>query len=120
VPDYEVKSFNDPDEVLDIPNVDGGVLDIGGGKVGRMVLKPGWKWSNDVKPLTNTEWCEAPHFDYQASGTVHVVMQDGTEFDTHAGDVVVLNPGHDAWVVGEEDVEIIDWGGAHIWGKRQG
>ena len=47
-----------------------------------MVLKPGWKWSNDVKPLTNTEWCEAPHFEYQASGTMHVVMKDGTELST--------------------------------------
>ena len=44
-------------------------------------------------------------------------MADGTEFESAPGDVSVLPPGHDAWVVGDEPVEAIDWGGAHVWGR---
>jgi hypothetical protein len=29
----------------------------------------------------------------------------------------MLPPGHDAWVVGDEPVVVIDWGGAHVWAK---
>ena len=53
----------------------------------------------------------------QASGRLHVVMQDGTEFDTVAGDVVVVPSGHDAWVVGEESVVLINWHGATNYAK---
>ena len=114
---YEQKSFNEPDETMTFENGGGGVVGIGNGKVGHLVLRPGWRWSNDVKPLAKTESCQAPHFQYQLSGSMHIVMDDGSEFDTHAGDVVMIHPGHDAWVVGDEDVEVIDWGGAHIWGR---
>jgi hypothetical protein len=88
------------------------LLNIGGGQVGRLTLEPGWRWSEHVKPIAGTEWCEAPHFQYQVSGTMHVLMTDGTEFDCVAGDVVALPSGHDAWVVGDEQVVVIDWHGA--------
>ena len=41
-------------------------------------------------------------------------MGDGTEFDVGPGEVRILAPGHDAWVVGDE-VTVADWGGAHVW-----
>lgn len=47
-------------------------------------------------------------------------MADGTEFEVGPGDVNVLPPGHDAWVVGDEPVLAIDWGGAHVWGRPSG
>ena len=94
------------------------IISIGGGSVGRLTLEPGWKWSQDVKPIAKTEWCEAPHFHYQASGRLHVVMQDGSEFESVAGDVVVVPSGHDAWVVGDEPVVLIDWHGATNYAKQ--
>ena len=46
-------------------------------------------------------------------------MSDGTEFDVGPGEISVLEPGHDAWVVGNEPAIIVDWGGAHTWGRPQ-
>ena len=37
--------------------------------------------------------------------------------DNGPGEVCVLEPGHDAWVIGDEPVVVVDWGGAHVWGK---
>jgi hypothetical protein len=86
------------------------LLDIEGkGTVGRFVLQKGWKRSTDVKPTVKTEWCEAPHFQYQISGRYHVKMKDGTEFDILPGDVSNVAPGHDAWVVGDEPAIGIEW-----------
>ena len=107
----ESKSLDRPDEVR---NFDKGRLDIihiGKRTVGRAVLEPGWKWSESVKPLVNTESCEAPHFQYHVSGTLRVRTNDGSERDFKAGDVSLLEAGHDAWVVGDEPVVIVDFQG---------
>ena len=104
--------FSRPDEVRTFPHGHADILHVGGGVVGRLTLEPGWRWSQDVKPLAGTDWCEAPHFQYQVSGTMRVHMADGTEFDSEAGDVTVLPPGHDAWVTGDEKVVVVDWQGA--------
>jgi len=53
--------------------------------------------------------CEAPHFQYHVSGTLHVVMEDGTEKDLKAGDISMLSAGHDAWVIGNEPVIVVDF-----------
>jgi hypothetical protein len=29
--------------------------------IGRARLEPGWRWSNDVKPIAGTEWCMADY-----------------------------------------------------------
>jgi hypothetical protein len=81
-------------------------------QIGRLTLQPGWRWSDHVKPIAGTEWCEAPHFQYHVSGTLRVKMADGTEFDAVAGEVTALPQGHDAWVVGDEPVVVVDWWGA--------
>jgi hypothetical protein len=39
-------------------------------------------------------------------------MADGTEFEAGPGDVTSLPQGHDAWVVGDEPVVVVDWYGA--------
>jgi len=111
------KNFNTPDEVRTFPHGRVELVNIGNGTVGRYTLEPGWRWLNDVKPIAGTEWCEAPHFQYVVAGHLHVVMVDGTEFDQKAGDVVTLPSGHDAWVVGDEPVIIVDWFGATNFAK---
>ncbi len=93
------------------------VVNIGGGVVGRIRLEPGWRWSNDVKPIAGTDLCQAHHFMYQISGRMRVVMADGTEMESGPGDVAVIPPGHDAWVVGDEPVVGVDWGGATNYAK---
>ncbi len=113
----EHKNFSSSDETRTFENGTVDLLDIGGGKVGRLTLQPGWRWSEHVKPIAGTEWCQAPHFQYQVSGRLHVVMEDGTEFDSVPGDVLVVPSGHDAWVVGDEPVVVVDWHGASNYAK---
>jgi quercetin dioxygenase-like cupin family protein len=44
-------------------------------------------------------------------------MQDGTQRELVAGDVVSIPPGHDAWVVGDEPVVVIDISGMRDYAK---
>lgn len=108
----EHKTFGKPDEVRPFPGGQAELVNIAGGSVGRLVFEPGWRWSKDVKPLVGTELCEAPHFQYHLAGTLHVVNDDGSVFEAHPGDVTALPTRHDAWVVGNEPVIVIDWSGA--------
>jgi hypothetical protein len=117
--DTEHRSFTAPDEVREFPRGRAEIVTIGGGEVGRLVLEPGWRWSTDVKPIANTESCEAPHFQYHVSGQLAILMDDGTEMIANPGDVTSLPRGHDAWVVGDEPVVVVDWFGASSYAKSQ-
>jgi hypothetical protein len=113
----EQKNFSMADETrtFECGKVD--LLRIGDSEIGRLTLEPGWRWSEHVKPIAGTELCQAPHFQYHVSGTIHVLMEDGTEFDAGPGDVTALPQGHDAWVVGDEPVVLVDWWGASNYAK---
>ena len=113
----EHKTFGKPDEVREFPRGKADILNIGGGNVGRLVFQPGWRWSNDVKPIAKTHSCEAPHFQYHVSGRLAIRMDDGAEFVAGPGDVTALPSGHDAWVVGDDPVVVVDWCGASHYGK---
>jgi mannose-6-phosphate isomerase-like protein (cupin superfamily) len=80
------------------------VVDLGGIKAARMTFQPGWKWSECVKPVVGTESCQVHHVGVVISGKMHVVHNDGTEIDAGPGDAYVIEPGHDAWVVGNEEL----------------
>ena len=108
----EQKTFDQPDERREFPNGYAEIVNIGGAEVGRLVFQPGWRWSNDVKPIAGTDSCQAPHFQYHVSGRLAVRMDDGTELVGDPGDIMSLPQGHDAWVVGDEPVVIIDFAGA--------
>jgi mannose-6-phosphate isomerase-like protein (cupin superfamily) len=114
----EKKSLNAPDETRPFEKGKVEVVTIGGGTVGRGVLQPGWKWSEHVKPIAKTEWCEAPHFQYTISGRAIVRMTDGTEIQIGPGDVALIPPGHDAWVVGDEPWVSVDWSGLAEYAKK--
>lgn len=114
----ELKKMSTPDETRKFGNGQMDLVNIGGGTVGRATFQPGWKWSNDVKPIAKTELCEAPHFMYQISGRMHIEMKDGTVVEVGPGDVAVISPGHDAWVVGHEPVVAVDWSGAANYAKQ--
>jgi len=116
----EGKSLNRPDEVRTFDKGKLEIINIGGRTVGRATFQPGWKWSNSLKPLANTKSCEAPHFQYHISGTLRVKMDDGAERDFKAGDVSLLESGHDAWVIGNEPVVIVDFQGMLDYAKGPG
>jgi hypothetical protein len=114
---YEQMDFGSPTETREFPNGKVDLLRIGGAEIGRLTLRPGWRWSTDVKPIAGTELCEAPHFQYHVSGTLRVQTADGQVFDAVAGQVTALPSGHDAWVVGDEPVVVVDWYGASNYAK---
>ena len=114
----ESKNFSAPDEVRQFEKGKVELVKVGGAMVGRGVFQPGWRWSKHVKPIAKTTSCEAPHFQYQISGTMHVVMDDGAEKDLKAGDVSLIPPGHDAWVVGNEPVIVVDFQGMADYAKE--
>jgi len=114
----EHKTFAEPNEVLEFPNGKAEILSVGGADVGRLIFRPGWRWSTDVQPLAQTASCEAPHFQYHVSGTLGIRMDDGTEFTAGPGDVTSLPKGHDAWVIGDEPVVVVDWFGASAYATK--
>ena len=114
----EVKSFSNPDEVRTFDKGKLELIKVGGALIGRATFQPGWRWSESVKPIAKTESCEAPHFQYQVSGTIRIKMDDGTERDVKAGEVSLVPTGHDAWVVGNEPVVLIDFQGMADYAKE--
>jgi hypothetical protein len=110
-------SFDKPSEVRTFPKGRVELVKIGGATVGRAILEPGWRWETCMKSLAKTKSCEAPHFQYHVSGVLMVKMDDGTELECRAGDVSLLPPGHDAWVVGNEAAVVVDFQGMVDWAK---
>ena len=116
----EVANLNRPEETRKFEKGKLELVKIGGATIGRGKFDPGWKWSTHVKPIAKTKSCEAPHLQYHASGVLHVVMDDGTEKDIGPGEVSYLPAGHDAWVVGNEPVVVVDFQGMVDYAKQQG
>ena len=98
----ERKSLDEPDIVRTPPKAKIDVVNIGGTTVGRATLEPGWRWSESIKPIVGTESCEVHHLGILLSGRMHVEHTDGSAADLGPGDVYTIEPGHDAWVVGDE------------------
>lgn len=80
----------------------------GAAAFGKAVFEPGWRWSEDVKPLAGTDSCQVRHHGYCVSGTMRIRMDDGTEHDVGPGDVFDVYPGHDAWVTSDEPCVMLD------------
>jgi len=115
----ELKSFGKPDEVREFPKGRLELIKVGGAIVGRAIFEPGWKWSTSIQPIAKTKSCEAPHFQYHASGVIKVLMDDGSEFECRPGDVSLLPSGHDAWVVGDAPAVVIDFQGMIDYAKSR-
>ena len=107
----ELKDFKVYDEIREFPFGKVELINIGGATVGRATFQPGWKWSTSVMPIVKTKSCEAPHFQYHISGILEVRMDDGTTLICKPGQVSLLPEGHDAWVVGNEPVVLVDFQG---------
>jgi hypothetical protein len=115
----EVKSVESPDETRPFAEKGGvAVVTVVGHPVLHGTFEPGWRWSDDVKPIAGTDSCEATHLMYVISGRMHIAMNDGTEADVGPGDVASIAPGHDAWTVGDEPCVTVDFGGYAQYAKR--
>jgi len=94
--------FDSPDETRSPEKTRVEVVRLGDASAARFTFEPGWRWSECVKPVAGTESCQARHIGVTQSGRLHVVHDDGTEAEVGPGEAYVIEPGHDAWVVGDE------------------
>ena len=81
----------------------------GTARVKRLIYRPGFRWSADVKPLVGSDHCLHGHLGFLAQGHIRGEYTDGCGFDFRAPQVVVVDPGHDAWVVGDEPAVLIQF-----------
>ena len=113
------RSIDTPDESR--PFKDGkGRLDLvqlEGQPVGRAVFESGWRWSDHVKPIAQTDSCQVAHLGYVVSGQMTIRMNDGQEETFGPGDFMSCAPGHDAWVVGDDACVVVDWQGSSTYAK---
>lgn len=107
----EVKTIDKPDERRDFPRGHLEALHLSGLDFAIATFEPGWHWAESIRPLAGTESCEVHHNGFVVQGRMHVRMDDGAEYEVGPGDVFVTQPGHDAWVVGDEAVVVYDFAG---------
>ena len=113
----EAKTFEEPDEMVTFERGRVRIVTVGSMTIGHETAEPGWRWSEHVKPIVGTEWCEFHHAMYVLSGRMRTLMRDGEIQDVVGGQVVDIPPGHDAWVVGDEPVTSIDLQGVVGWAR---
>lgn len=102
------KSHDTPDERRTPPNAQVDVVRMEGYTLGRLTFQPGWRWSNDIKPIAGTDSCQVSHVGYAVSGQLGLRLPDGREAHVRAGESYTIPPGHDGWVVGDEPFVCIE------------
>ncbi|WP_405719071.1 cupin domain-containing protein [Streptomyces sp. NBC_01537] len=107
----EVKNTGKPDERRDFPRGHLDVLDLTGLNFGVATFDTGWRWSESLREIAGTDSCQTHHNGYVLQGHLRIRMDDGEEADVGPGDVFVVPPGHDAWVLGDEQVMVFDFAG---------
>jgi uncharacterized cupin superfamily protein len=104
------KPFAAPDETLPFVHGRMHVIHSGGQEVWRSELEPGWNWDEDLEPYAEgATSCPMTHREYVVSGRIRYLMDDGTELVAGPDEVLFIEPGHRAWVVGDETCVLIDW-----------
>jgi uncharacterized cupin superfamily protein len=115
----EVKSFDSPDEVRPFEGKgQTKVVQMAGHTIGLGTFEPGWRWSENVRPIAGTDSCQVPHLAYVLSGHMTVRMDDGSQIEIGPGDVASIPPGHDAEVPGNEPCVMVDFGDLSEYAKR--
>ncbi len=92
--------------------VGGATLDIvrtGQGRVKRVMYPAGFRWSTHMKDVVGGTHCMHTHVGFLARGRVHVEYADGCTLEFAAPQVMAIEPGHDAWVVGDEAAVLIEF-----------
>jgi hypothetical protein len=103
------KSFSTPDETRTPDKTVLELVDLGSVKAARLTVQPGWTWSSCIKPVVGTDRCQANHVGTVVSGRLGIKHNDGSEMEISAGDAYVCEPGHDAWVIGDEPCVMLEF-----------
>jgi len=85
------------------------IVPAGGSRVKRVIYPPGFRWSTHMKEIAGTDLCMHAHVGFLARGRIHIQYADGCKLEFAAPQVVVVEPGHDGWVVGDEAAVLIEF-----------
>ena len=98
----EKRDFDSPDETRTPDKTKVDIVHLGGTTAARMTMEPGWTWSGCIKPVVGTDSCELKHVGVAQSGRLRITHDDGSVVEIGPGNAYVIEPGHDAEVVGDE------------------
>jgi hypothetical protein len=115
-----VKSFDVPDKKRCPDKAEFDLVTVNDYSVARLILNPGWRWSESSKPFEKTDFCQHNHLGFCVSGVLEVETADGVRSTIRANDTYTLPPGHDEWVVGTEPFVAVEFLGAASFGRRSG
>jgi hypothetical protein len=96
------RDFDSPDETRTPDRTKVDVVRMGGSTAARLTLEPGWRWSDCIKPVAGTDSCQLHHVGVVHAGRLAIRHDGGEEVEIGPGEAYVIEPGHDAWVVGDE------------------
>ena len=106
---FASKSFDKPDDTRSFEHGRVDMVHLAESSAARAVFEPGWKWSTSIKPIAGTDSCQNHHVGYCLEGAIHVVHESGEELDIGPGAVYEILPGHDAWVVGDDTFQALEF-----------
>ncbi len=105
--------------VLEDPVTDATRTEIGGvvvdevpagtGRIKRVIYPAGWRWTTHMGPVTHTDLCMHAHVGFLVQGSMVVRYGDGCEHTYTAPAPMVIAPGHDGWVVGDQAAVLIQY-----------
>jgi len=111
--DLIIKKFENPDEIRKFEKGKFELLHLPNMTIGRAIYNPGWRWSVDVSPLAESEFCDVEHLGMVLQGRATVVFEDGLVHELIKNDFFYVPPKpHDSWVIGKEDYISIHFLGA--------
>lgn len=118
-PSVTAKDISQAADVREFPKGRMQVVRMGGAAIGKATFEPGFKWSECIGPIVGSESCPLEHLGVVLKGELHVVMDDGTEFDIRSGEAIHIMPGHDALNLGSEDCEVLETLSAEQYAKPE-
>jgi hypothetical protein len=90
-----------------VGGVDEDIVEAGDGRIKRVVYPPGYRWSKNLAPIVGTPLCMHAHVGFLVQGMMQVEYPDGCVVVYTAPQAVVVDPGHDACVLGDETAILV-------------
>lgn len=115
-----VKSFDAPDKKRCQEKAEFDLVSVNDYSVVRLVLQPGWRWSESATDPGEAGLCQHHHLGFCVSGMMEVQSPGGQRSVLRANDTYAIPPGHDEWVPGPEPFVAVEFLGAASFGRRSG
>jgi len=95
-------------ERRDVSGVQVDMTRAGDARIRRVIYPAGFRWSKDMKGTVGTERCLHAHVGFIVHGEIEIQYDDGCRVQFTAPQAVVIEPGHDGWVKGDQPAVMIE------------